>query len=196
MPFQLAGQGLIARRLAQSQYSQATLSKSGARLSWKTLSLWQPCFAAGHRGQRRGLRQGTRGTGHGIGGAPTPKQQGQLENFVDYLLECGKRMNLTAVKTRERAFDVLVEDSIALLPVLEDAVNSVVAGGKIRIMDVGSGAGIPGVVLAIMRPEWQVVLLDSSQKRCDFVGSACKHCARHPQYCGGQGSSRRHWEDN
>ncbi|GAX84416.1 hypothetical protein CEUSTIGMA_g11837.t1 [Chlamydomonas eustigma] len=43
---------------------------------------------------------------------------------------------------------------------------------KIRVIDVGTGAGLPGMVLAVARPHWKVTLLDSLKKRCDFLSSA------------------------
>ncbi|KAI3424771.1 hypothetical protein D9Q98_008159 [Chlorella vulgaris] len=61
------------------------------------------------------------------------------------------------------------------------------ATGGPRVVDVGSGAGLPGIILAIVRPEWEVTLLDSLQKRCKFTQAAVEaagltnvrvHCAR------------------
>ena len=43
-------------------------------------------------------------------------------------------------------------------------------------MDVGSGGGLPGVILAIARPNWQVTCLDALRKRCDFVDKTVKDC--------------------
>uniref|UniRef100_A0A7S3QS54 Ribosomal RNA small subunit methyltransferase G n=1 Tax=Dunaliella tertiolecta TaxID=3047 RepID=A0A7S3QS54_DUNTE len=44
----------------------------------------------------------------------------------------------------------------------------------LRVIDVGTGAGLPGMVLAVMRPHWQVTLLDSLRKRCDFLTRAAE----------------------
>jgi 16S rRNA G527 N7-methylase RsmG len=44
----------------------------------------------------------------------------------------------------------------------------------LRLIDVGTGPGLPGMVLAIARPHWQVTLLDSLRKRCDFMTKAAQ----------------------
>jgi hypothetical protein len=47
-------------------------------------------------------------------------------------------------------------------------------GGPVRIVDVGSGAGLPGLIFAALRPEWSVTLLDSLNKRCTFNTAAAE----------------------
>ena len=60
-----------------------------------------------------------------------------------------------------------VEDALALLPVVEAAVLQ--PSAALRLVDVGSGAGFPGMVLAIARPKWQVTLVESLGKRTRFL---------------------------
>ncbi|GIL42333.1 hypothetical protein Vafri_345 [Volvox africanus] len=50
--------------------------------------------------------------------------------------------------------------------------NGAVVVAPLRLVDVGTGAGLPGMVLAVARPQWKVTLLDSLRKRCDFLGEA------------------------
>ncbi|KAL3161900.1 hypothetical protein ABBQ38_008987 [Trebouxia sp. C0009 RCD-2024] len=103
---------------------------------------------------------------------------------MELLMTQNAKMNLTAAADMEEAFQMHVEDSLALLPAL-DAVASEHAqtfdlhGGhghpEFRIIDVGSGAGLPGAIIAIARPAWKVTLLDSLRKRCQFVEMAVQH---------------------
>ncbi|KAK9807252.1 hypothetical protein WJX73_003230 [Symbiochloris irregularis] len=92
----------------------------------------------------------------------------QLETFLRLLLEQNQHLNLTAVQDWDSARAVHLEDSLTILPVLDQ----LCASGKhkgISVIDVGTGAGLPGMVLAVTRPEWQVTLLDSLKKRCTFL---------------------------
>ncbi|KAH9318147.1 hypothetical protein KI387_019916, partial [Taxus chinensis] len=100
------------------------------------------------------------------------QQKSQVSLFVDTLLEWNERMNLTAVTERCAVMERHVEDSLALLPIIENAFSkhcSVIENAKLKVVDVGSGAGLPGVILAIARPDWQVTLIESLQKRCCFM---------------------------
>lgn len=93
-------------------------------------------------------------------GVSTPP--GALEALLDYLdlLEKWNRAyNLTAIRVRS---DMLVRhllDSLSVLPHLQGS----------RFLDVGTGAGLPGIPLAILEPERQFVLLDSNGKKTRFL---------------------------
>lgn len=80
-------------------------------------------------------------------------------------------MNLTAVREVNEAMERHVEDSLSILPPLSDCYRSHCGAScdKLSLVDVGTGAGLPGVVLAIARPEWDVTLLESMNKRCVFL---------------------------
>ncbi len=89
-----------------------------------------------------------------------------LERFCAMLAEKNKVMNLTAI-TQPREMAVLhLLDSLSLLPVAP-------LSGK-TIVDVGTGAGFPGVPLQIVLPESRVTLLDSLNKRIDFLRESCR----------------------
>ncbi len=83
----------------------------------------------------------------------------KLLAYVDLLLRWNKAYNLTAVREPAQIVSRHLLDSLSLLPWL--------AGDT--LLDVGSGAGLPGVPLAIAKPDLQVTLLDSLGKRCRFL---------------------------
>lgn len=95
-------------------------------------------------------------------------QQQLLERYIELLLDTTKHTNLVSAASATR--DVLltrhVEDSLTLLPAIE---NSARQAGRLRLVDLGSGAGFPGIVLSIARPQWSVLLLDAARKKASFL---------------------------
>lgn len=87
----------------------------------------------------------------------------QLLDYVTLLHKWNKVYNLTAIREPEQMIVHHLLDSLAVLPHLWPG----------RWLDVGCGAGLPGVVLAITRPEWSFTLLDSNSKKTSFVQQAC-----------------------
>ena len=99
-----------------------------------------------------------------MGIAMSPTQAEQFERYHALLIEANARMNLTRVPDDPiEAADRNYLDSIAALSGAFPAVRTAI--------DVGSGAGFPGVPLAIMLPDTRFVLLDSLGKRVDFLNS-------------------------
>ena len=91
--------------------------------------------------------------------------QTKLLDYLTLLEKWNRTHNLTSIRGAERMVSHHLLDSLAVLPHL-----SLRAGG--RLLDVGSGGGLPGIPLAIARHEWQVTLLDSSQKKAAFLRQA------------------------
>lgn len=89
----------------------------------------------------------------------TPGQAEQLVAHLDLLDEWGQRMNLTAIREREQQLTKHVLDSLSVLPYLRGA----------RVADVGSGAGFPGIPLAIAAPGTHFALIESTGKKCRFL---------------------------
>jgi 16S rRNA G527 N7-methylase RsmG len=82
------------------------------------------------------------------------QQEVQIELYIDTLLRENQKYNLSAVRDKDLAYDRHVLDSLSLLEPIEQHAGS--ASAKLRLLDVGSGPGMPGAMLAIARPEWQV----------------------------------------
>eukprot|EP00898_Chlorokybus_atmophyticus_P001748 jgi/Chlat1/2574/Chrsp175S02403 len=107
----------------------------------------------------------------------TERQRQQVELYVDALLEWNVKVNLTArsVTEREEVMGRHVGDSLALLPVIDQAIQQgKTQSSNIRVIDVGSGAGLPGLILAIVRPDWAFTLLEAHRKRCTFMEHVVK----------------------
>lgn len=83
-------------------------------------------------------------------------------------------MNLTATHDRNQAIERHINDSLAIVPALEACVarSKEQQEGRCRVIDIGSGAGLPGLIIATVRPDWDVFLLDSLKKRCTFTTAA------------------------
>jgi len=89
-------------------------------------------------------------------------QEKQLLEYLALIGKWNRTYNLTAIHEPERMLTHHLLDSLAVLPAIS-------AG---PLLDVGSGAGLPGIPLALARPDLSLTLLDSSQKRCGFMQQA------------------------
>ncbi|MCL1883398.1 MAG: 16S rRNA (guanine(527)-N(7))-methyltransferase RsmG [Defluviitaleaceae bacterium] len=90
----------------------------------------------------------------------TESQLSALESFQDRVLAVNKHMNLTAITTCEDFAVKHIIDSLTLLPYIPENAN---------LIDIGTGAGFPGLVLRIMREDINLTLLDSLRKRVIFL---------------------------
>jgi 16S rRNA (guanine527-N7)-methyltransferase len=87
----------------------------------------------------------------------------RLAAYLDLLFEANKKINLTAIKDVDLAWQRLIIDSLTLLAGLEN----VPAGA--RLIDIGSGGGLPGVVLALCRGDLDITLLEATGKKVRFL---------------------------
>jgi 16S rRNA (guanine527-N7)-methyltransferase len=92
----------------------------------------------------------------------------QLHDYLALLLQWNAIYNLTSIRDPQQMVQLHLLDSLAILPVL----TQLKGGSAARILDVGAGAGLPGIVLAIVRPEWHVELIDTVQKKAAFMRQA------------------------
>ena len=91
-----------------------------------------------------------------------PIESARIESllaYVDLLLRWNRSYNLTAVRNPAEIISRHLLDSFSVMPFINGN----------RLLDAGSGAGLPGVPLAIARPEWEVTLLDSAGKKIRFL---------------------------
>ncbi len=86
----------------------------------------------------------------------------RLDAFVDALLAENERLNLTGAKAADALWRVHVADSLALLARLSPADDQ-------RALDIGSGGGLPGLVLACAAPRLRWLLIDSVRKKVDAL---------------------------
>lgn len=90
------------------------------------------------------------------------EQQALLGAYLDLLHKWNQAYNLTSVRTRDEMQVKHIADSLAVSPYLHGQ----------RLIDVGTGAGLPGIPLAIMHPDKQFTLLDSNSKKTRFLKQA------------------------
>lgn len=91
----------------------------------------------------------------------SPVQQERLGRYLDLLMAANQTMNLTRITDRAAAEVQHIGDALTLMPhIPADAT---------KLADVGSGGGVPGIVLAITRPDVRVTLIEATQKKAEFL---------------------------
>ena len=107
--------------------------------------------------------------------------QEKLLAYAALLYKWNRTYSLTAMREQDKAVSHHLLDSLAVLPFVTEG----------RLLDVGSGGGMPGIPLAIVRPGQHVTLLDSNSKKAAFLKQAAielalpnisVHCGRVEQY--------------
>ena len=102
-----------------------------------------------------------------IGIKPTEKQLKQLEKFYELLIEWNQKINLTRITSKEEVYLKHFYDSLTLNRVV-DLKNTN------NLCDIGTGAGFPGIVLKIIFPNIKITLIDSLQKRVNYLNIVIK----------------------
>jgi 16S rRNA (guanine527-N7)-methyltransferase len=102
-----------------------------------------------------------------LDGVADPSAQMQLHRYFELMLEWNTRLNLTAITEPTEATVKHFWDSLSLSQLnIEQTLGDV---SEARVIDVGTGAGLPGIPLAVCHPEWQFVLCDALNKRLNFL---------------------------
>ena len=104
------------------------------------------------------MAEGLKSSTHGL----SEDQQKKLLQYIKLLDKWNKTYNLTAVRTPEKMLGLHILDSLSVLPFINSA----------SVLDVGTGAGLPGIPLAIALPGVKITMLDSLQKKVTFVRQA------------------------
>jgi 16S rRNA (guanine527-N7)-methyltransferase len=105
----------------------------------------------------------------GLGELALALPAGARERLLDYmalLLKWNRTYNLTAIRDPLSMVAHHLLDSLVVVPHLP------LATGRTRLADAGSGGGLPGIPLAIARPDWHVVLAEANQKKAAFLRQA------------------------
>ncbi len=87
------------------------------------------------------------------------KQISRLLSYLSLILKWNRTYNLSAIRDPIESVKKHLLDSLSIIPYLKPG----------RLLDVGSGAGLPGIVISIMLPEIEVSVLDSVGKKCRFM---------------------------
>ena len=101
-----------------------------------------------------------------FGVAVTPELTEKLDIYARLLVEWNQKMNLTAITDPAGIAVKHFADSLTAVRLLPE--------GPFSLIDVGTGAGFPGVPLALYRPDCRLTLLDSLNKRLTFLDAVCK----------------------
>ena len=108
----------------------------------------------------------------------------KLEQFYKLLIICNEKINLTTITEKKEVYLKHFYDSLTLIKAVD-------LTKKLKVLDVGTGAGFPGIVLKIVFPNLKITLLDSLQKRIKYLDEIIKEldlnnintiCARSEEY--------------
>lgn len=107
-----------------------------------------------------------------LGWQPNSQQQALFQQLYQEILLGNRQLNLTRITTPEDFWEKHLWDSLrGIAPYLQSAETR----ASLRAIDIGSGAGFPGIPVAIAQPTWQVTLLDSTRKKVAFLQTLCTH---------------------
>ena len=99
----------------------------------------------------------------------------KLDRFAELLISENQKYNLTRIDSPQQIEVRHFLDSLAGLSILDELSQK--TGKPLTVLDIGSGAGFPGLVLAIVRSDWRFVSLEATGKKAHFQETVCKTLA-------------------
>jgi 16S rRNA (guanine527-N7)-methyltransferase len=101
-----------------------------------------------------------------------PLQLGQISTYIDLLLRWNKRINLTAVRDEESIVTRHFGESLFAAQTLLRPDNP--SGSRLTVLDIGSGAGFPGLPIKLWAPDVSLTLIESTHKKATFLREAIR----------------------
>lgn len=127
------------------------------------------------RGERAVLEQLLFDGMREMGLDPSREGVSKLIPYLEMMLDRNRSLNLTAVKDPDNAVRLHLLDALSLFQALQ-------LSGR-RVLDVGTGGGMPGVALALYEPSARVTMLDATAKKLSFIREACERLCIHAGVC-------------
>jgi 16S rRNA (guanine527-N7)-methyltransferase len=106
---------------------------------------------------------------------PTNEQQNQLQKLYELVIEANRSVNLTRITEPEEFWEKHLWDSLRGVAPKQHFIDILNHGAS--VIDIGTGAGFPGLPLSIIFPNTQVTLLDSTRKKINFIDSVLTNLA-------------------
>ncbi|MDA1024951.1 MAG: 16S rRNA (guanine(527)-N(7))-methyltransferase RsmG [Planctomycetota bacterium] len=101
-----------------------------------------------------------------------PEDIPRIGRYLELLYDANSRMNLTGIRDPEEAWFRHVLDSLTLLPWVLEMREKI--GENTRLIDVGSGGGLPGMILACVQPDLDITLLETTGKKARFLAETAE----------------------
>ena len=136
-----------------------------------------------------------------IGLVLSPAQKDLFVRYCEMVLAANQQVNLTGAKTADGVMATLILESLTISLALPDHMRAAPPhASTLRVVDVGAGAGIPGIPLKVLYPFWKLALIESIGKKARFLEKAIRDLglagttvmARRAEDCGRE----RAWRDS